>query len=144
MKMRWSLLAVITDVRELLSSVWWHHLWPSRPLVLITHCPVVWLLPVPLTAVISWLTPIPSWCSIPPSHISLHPPPITLPLRTAQTFSLLTLQSLGPLSFLPLLCRQLLFHPGWPDSRKVGVNPRFLPVWLWPQATTSHPRMAHQ
>lgn len=135
--MKRSLLAFITDVRELLISAWWHHLWPSQPLFLLTRCPVAWRLPVTLTAVISWLTPILSWRSIPQSHVSPSPPPITLPLRTAQTFSLLTLQFLGPLPFLPLLCHQLRFPPGWPDSHKLSVQP-------WPQASPSHPRTVHQ
>lgn len=137
--MRQSLLAFKTDVRELLISAWWPHLWPSRPLFLIRPGPVEWL-PVPLTAVISWLTPILNWQSIPRSHLFPNPAPITLLLRSAQTFRLLALQSLGPLSFLPLLCCRLRFHPGWPGSHKLRANLHFPPVLRWPQASSAHPR----
>lgn len=144
MKMRPSLLAFMTDVRELLISAWWPHLWPSRPLFLIRPCPVERLLPVLLTAVISWLTPILKWRSIPRSHIFPNPAPMTPLLCSAQTFSPLAPRPLGPLSFLPLLCRRLRFRPGWPGSHKLGVNPHFPPVLRWPQASSAHPRMVQQ
>lgn len=144
MRMKQSLLAFTTDVRELLIPAWWPHLWPSQPLFLTRPGPVGWLLPVPITAVISWPTPTLNWRPSPRFHIFPNPAPITLLLRSAQTFSLLALQSLGQLSFLPLLCRLLHFHPGWPDSHHLGVNPHFPPVLRWPQASSARPPMVQQ
>lgn len=134
----------MTAVRELLTSAWWPHLWPSRPLFLIRPGPVEWLLPVPLTAVLSWLTPSLNWQSIPPSRIFPSPASITLLLRSVQTFGLLPLRSLEPLSFLPLLFRRLHFHPGWAGSHKPGWNLHFPPALHSPQASSAHPRTVQQ
>lgn len=103
-------------VRELLSSVWSHHRPLSRLLFLPARCPLVQPLPPSHTlvkeALTKSLTPMLKQLLTPCSQKSPAPVTFLLHTLTAQTVSLLTLWSLGPLHSLSPLCQLLHFHPG--------------------------------